>query len=320
MKIKKMQSLLFSFFLVFTIECGEFTSPSQKEINSNTIEKIKHNLRGKGVGLDYKELFDKAIGEEKTGFTGYHGDTLRFLIYQDIIRVVVEEVLEIPVRKDFHFFSSPITHLDSVQNLEALSHEFVKGVFYSRKLLENTFPLNFSIYSNHNRFGLNSVLNFTKNTGDEDLRYLSDLKKTFTALEIDLAVLDEIYDLSHQYLDVNSGVLLQVFDGSATPYEFINQFGYPSYPNGFISENQQISDYFLELNLNEYPHELRVLLSVDGVLSPTSPLIVKRYTKIQPSKLKAWDLKLREVIQSVSFDLQKRDLLKKELKSKWNIL
>jgi hypothetical protein len=174
------------------------------------------------------------------------------------------------------------------------------------------------MYSNHNRLGLNTVLNFSKNVGDRTNLQRKELRYLFEKLGMDSALLEVIFDISHQYLDSKAGVLLQFFDNSITPYEFVNAVGYASYPNGFIAENNLISEYFLENHFFEFPQELRLVLDVNGILNPTSPITIKRYTKIQPGKLKAWEQKLRELIRSSSFDPLKRDELRQDLLHKWN--
>jgi hypothetical protein len=296
----------------------EFISPTKQYVNKVSLDQIKYNLRGKGVGLDYRELFDRAIAEEKIGFIGYHGDSLDFLVYQDIIRIIVEEILEIPVKNEFHFVSIPFRINNSTCSLEDLSKLFVNNVYYSSTILENTFPLNFSMYSNHNRLGLNTVLNFSKNVGDGANLQRKELQYIFEKLGMDTDLLGVIYDISHQYLDSTAGVLLQFFDTSTTYYKFVNAAGYASYPNGFIAENVLISEYFLDNHMVEFPQELRLVLDVSGILNPKSPIIIKRYTKIQPSKLKAWEQKLRELICSSSFDPLKRDVLRQDLLYKWD--
>lgn len=314
--------LLFICFLsIFNsrdIQGFEFVSPTKQYVNEVTLDQIKYNLRGKGVGLDYREVFDKAIAEEKVGFMGYHGDNLDFLVYQEIIRIFIEEVLEIPIRKDFHFVSTPFRINDSIGSLEDLFKLFVNDVYYSQIILDNTFPLNFSLYSNHNRLGLNTVLNFSKNVGDGANLQRKELRYIFEKLEMDSDLLEAIYDISHEYLDSQAGIFLQFFDNSTIPYEFGNARGYASYPNGFIAENDLISEYFLNNHLVEFPQELRLVLDVSGILNPKSPITIKRYTKIQPGKFKAWEQKLRELICSAYFDPLKRDVLRKDLLHKWN--
>lgn len=237
-------------FLILTLlfgVCGaEFEPPTKQHIAITTLETIKYNLKGKGTGLEYRELFDKAIAEEKIGFLGYYGDSLDFLIYQDIIRVTVEEVLGIAVRKDFHFISVPIESSHPLYVLEDLSPLFKREVFPTLTVMENTFPLNFSLYSNHNQLGLNSVVNFSKNTGESSWRNRRELQQFFLRLGMNPTQIETFYDLGHQLLDTSSGVLLQFFDASPSPYAFANAVGYASYPNGFIAENRLISEYFVD--------------------------------------------------------------------------
>lgn len=280
------KAITFFLSLWLVLNAGEFESPSKREIEQVGLERIKYHLKGKGVGLDYRELFDKAIAEEARGFIGYHGASVDYLIYQDIIRITVEEVWGVAVRKDFHYLAVPFKR----EELD-FSKIVVKGTHYSEAILEGTFPLNISLYANHCRFGLNSVVNFTKNRGE---RQKSELKRWYRELGLDPAVIDEIYEMAREYLESKSGVLLQLFDSSESPYAFLNGAAYPSYPNGFPRDNRLAS----ECMEGDFPHELRLILSREGALDPNSPLVVKRYTKIPPAKLKAWEQKLSAVISS----------------------
>ncbi len=312
--------LLSLLFICGTIRIhgAEFESPSKQYVAFVGLDQIKYNLKGKGVGLDYRELFDKAIAQENISFMGYHGDSLDFLVYQDIIRIIVEEVLDVPIRKDFHFVSTPFKKNNFLESLEVFSRVFVSEIHYSQLVAESTFPLNFCIYSNHNRLGLNSVLNFTKNVGSDTYQQRKDLKHMFEELGMDSSLIEVAYTISHQHLDSKAGVLLQFFDSSVSLYAFGNTVGYASYPNGFIAENQLISEYFLDTPSDEFPQELRLVLGISGVLNPTSPLIIKRYTKIQPGKLKIWELELRNLIKSSTFDPMRRDKLRQNLLQAWN--
>lgn len=296
----------------------EFASPSTRQLTFTPLDQIKYNLKGKSAGLEYRELFDKAIAEEKIGFLGYHGNDLDFLIYQDIIRITIEEVVGIPIRKDFHFLAAPLSTQRTLQSLEQLSSSFVKGVYHSQIVTKNTFPLNFSIYSNHNCLGLNSLVNFSKNESTDSASHHKELKLWFELLGIDSQLISTLYTIAYQHLDNKTGVLLQLFDTSPSPYLFADKLSYSSYPNGFIAKNCLISEYFLDNTPCEFPQELRLLLNIQGVLNPTSPITIKRYTKIQPSKQKAWEKDLRTLIQSAAFDSSKRNELRETLLQAWN--
>lgn len=305
--------------MVSALNSTEFESPSKRQMTLTAIDQIKYNLKIKGAGLDYRELFDKAIADEKIGFIGYHGDDLDFLIYQDIIRIIVEDVIEIPVKKDFHFIAIPLSTEYSFQSLEELSSLFVKDKYQAHTIAKNTFPLNFAIYSNHNCAGLNSVINFSKNLAEASLRHRKEeLGLLLEKLEMDPQLIETLFDIAYQRLDSKTGVLLQFFDHAISPYAFGNAVSYASYPNGFLAENRLISEYFLDNSSGEFPQELRMVVNVRGVLNPTSPLSIKRYTKIQPNKLKAWEQDLRMLIKAEAFDPDKRDELRQSLLQVWS--
>lgn len=311
-----MNRLLFLFFLLTVPLGGEaFYSPTKQQVACETLEVIKYNLKAKGTDLHYRELFDKAIEEEKIGFIGYHGDSLSFLIYQDIIKVVVEEVLGLDVRKDFHFFAPPLQRRGEPESLMELSLHFKKEGYLARKVLKATFPLNFSLYSNHSNSGWNSVQHFSLGGKEESKLKRRELSLFFERAGIDPEVIGDLYQLAYQHLDDKAGVLLQLFDLSQDPYAFINGEAYPSRPNGFIAENRQVGSYFMECSSSSFPEELRLFLSLKGTLNPGSPLSIKRYTKIQPGKLKAWETDLRRVIRALPVNREARENLKLELES-----
>lgn len=318
------KSIVSTRFLLLTLICitlfaskavagGEFEAPTKRYLAMVSVDEIKYHLKMKHVGLDYRELFEKAIANEQIGFMGYHGDSIDLLIYQDIIRVICEEILGVPIRKDFHFLSIPLTPSHHFEVPEELVQEFTSKRYYSDKILKSTFPLNFVIYANHNRCGLNSVENFTKNRTAVHDYYSETLISFFERLGLAPNLVNDLFQIAYAHLDSKSGVLLQVFDGSTVPYAFANQTCYSSYPNGFIAENQQISDYMLDNQLRDFPHELRLLLNAKMNLNPNSPLIIKRYTKIQPSKLKAWEQDLRTLVCSAAHDPEKVDIYKNAL-------
>lgn len=310
--------LLLQLLALPIIDGSEFISPSSLQLSIVPLDQIKYHLRGKGTGLEYRDVFDKAIAEEKIGFLGYHGSNIDFLIYQDIIRAVVEEILDIPIRKDFHFISTPLSENKHCQTLEELSLLFVEENYRRQEVMQKTFPLNFTMYGNHNCSGLNSIVNFSKNLSNTAAQNRKELIQFFDYLGLDPQLLELLYTIAYQYIGSKTGLLLQLFDTSLTPYAFANTLSYASYPNGFISENRLIHEFFLDNALGEFPHEMRIILNLQGILNPNSPFLIKRYTKVQPSKLKAWEQELRALVKNSSFDAVKKEELKQQLIQNWN--
>lgn len=304
-------------FLLASIPLEGFYPPTKAQVELDGLENIKYNLKAKGTGLTYRELFDKAIPQEECGFFGYHGDSLDFLVYQDIIRVALEELTGISIRKDFHFLAPPLSDETSPKSLEELSLLFTREGYSARKVQEATFPLNFSLYSNHNRSGWNSLKRFSspQNTVREHL--IKKLSLFFETAGLSPDLPETLFALSSEYLDRKAGVLLQFFDGSANPYAFADQFSFAARPNGFIAENRKIHEYFLMDNGGSFPQEVRLLLTTSLALNPHAPLIIKRYTKNQPGKLKLWEQELRKRLQASAVDQEKLSVFKENLEAAW---
>lgn len=308
---------MLAYLLAFSLKGEAFESPTKKQVERETLEVIKYNLKAKGGDLTYRELFDKAINEEISGFLGYYGDTLSYLIYQDIIKAVVEEVVDSPLRKDFHFLAPPMQREGYPESLIDLALLFKKEGYPQNKVLKATFPLNFSLYANHNNSGLNSVQRFSTGGRERSKSQRSQLTGFFVRAGIDPEIIDDLYSLAYQHLDDKAGVLLQLFDLSLEPYAFANTYSYPSRPNGFIAENKQTGEYFTDSHSNPFPEELRLLLTAQGILNPNSPLSIRRYTKIQPGKLKAWEQALKRAIKAFPVNEEAKKSFKEELLKAW---
>lgn len=303
-----MYKLIFVFILAFSMNLlGElYQSPTVKELSVLTVEKLKYNLKAKGATLEYRDLFDKQIDKENLGFMGYHGDSLDFLVFQDTLRFVMEEIVGIPIRKDFHYVGVPSTKTPLPLSLDDLVPYFVKDGWKESEIAKRTFPLNFTLYANSNQSGLNSLVNFTRNEGIPRVKLIKQLKEFFEELGMDPKAVEGIYEIAKSHLTSDAGVLLQFFDTSPSPYSFLNSIGYASYPTGFIFENRLTSEYFMEQEEASFPYELRILLTSQGIMNPKSPIVIKRITKIQPNKLKAWEEALKVYLRSLHFDSTKR--------------
>ncbi|MGZ3732816.1 MAG: hypothetical protein ACXU9U_03660, partial [Parachlamydiaceae bacterium] len=82
--------LIFIHFFGFSglpvLEADPFIPPSDKQLNVFTLKKIQKALEVRKVEKFDISLFSSITKKEKEGFLGYHGDSLDFYIYQDIIR------------------------------------------------------------------------------------------------------------------------------------------------------------------------------------------------------------------------------------------
>lgn len=307
-------------FLVFCtlfpiLASASFSSPSNKQLELTPQVEIDSLLSIRKLVID-NEFVKKIIETEEAGFIGYHGDSLEFMIYQDIIRLVMEHIVEVPIRADFHFFAVPLDPQLKIQTKEELVEAF-KGENPLKNLYDTTFPLNFTIYDNANRLGLNTLENFTKNQSAKPLGYKKRLIWLFNQLGIDEDQIEVLFAAAYSKLSSQNGIILQVFDDS--DYSFSKKIAYPAYPNGFISSNVTIDEYFLDDSfLPPYPHEVRLLLTHKETLNPHSPLkIVRHLLETTKSQLSSYERSMNKKIKRLSFSPQGRDAYRSDLLKVW---
>ena len=183
------------------------------------------------------------------GFVGYHGDSLDYYIYQDIIRYVMEEIVGISVRPDFHFLAVP---LDPMQSIQTKGH--VLRVFEERNNnpsppLAIQFPLNFTLWDNLNRFGINTLEHYNNDESVKPLGYARRLKWLFQRLGMQDNEIAKLFALAKEQLSASKGVIIQIFDTSFKPYEFTKNIAFPAYPNGYMAVNKTVDEYFMDDSL-----------------------------------------------------------------------
>lgn len=295
-----------------------FYPPTQKYLEDYSIDEIKYNLRLDNTTLIYKDLFDKAVSKECEGIIGYHGSSLEYRIFQDVIKMVLQEIVGVEIQDDFHFFDIPGFREQRLHDLTDVPLFFLPEKNASRWIERQLFPLNLALYSNHNRIGFSSVVNFTRNVSEiETAQLILDLKEFFDRLGMDRRVVEEAFHLGKSVLNGDRGILLQIFDLSDNSYSFADSVCYPSNPNGYPFANRAISDYYDCEKASDFPRELRILLTDPYTLNPNAPLSIKRYDKIQPSIVKSYERSLRDLIQNAGFEKTKVEQYRQVLFDSW---
>lgn len=308
---------LFSFSCMNSLQ-SEFVPPSERSMSALGISKIEEACSLRGINTDSKNLGYELTEKEKAGFLGYHGNNIEFLIYQDIIRMVIEEIIQLPVRDDFHFLSVPLDPTHNIQTKEQLAEVFLSEKNPSLALADTTFPLNFSIWDNMNRQGLNSLENYEHNKSYKPLGYKRRLHWFFDRLGIKKGKIENLYKELSVEMNANIGVIVMFFDESQESYQLSKKIAYPAYPNGFIAANRTVDEYFLDAFNSSFPHEIRLILNNHQTLNPASPLKMNR---ILPDwftlEYKRSREKLRKSIKKLSYSKEKVESYKKELINAW---
>lgn len=315
--MKILSLLLFFLNLVFfnhSLLAEEWIlSPTHLYLTKYPLEEIKYNLRLDKVTFEYKSLYDKAIGEEKLGFFGYYGSSIDFLIYQDIIRIIFEELFKFSIPTNFHFLAVPLFPERKMQSLDDLAKTLFIHEGKVHHIKKQFFPFNLSLYANHKTLGFCPAKNFFLKSKPENMQ---DLEWLFSELGMENNLIQKAFLIGKTYFENEDRVLLQLFDLSHVkedvPYQMIDHWSYPASPQGYPYHNQSLSTYIFDQNL-EFPPQFFLMMDPKTILNPESSLFIKRYTKIQPSKINAYETELRNLIKTANYDVDKLEIYKNQL-------
>jgi hypothetical protein len=319
--IKYTLTVLLTFSAGFSSLYANFISPSQKQLELISFEETNKALSIRKITPVSPEDFVQITDGEEGGFLGYHGDSLDFLIYQDIIRHIIEIIVDIPVRDDFHFLAAPLDPLLKIQDKSKLSNIFLKENNPTFTLMDTTFPLNFSIWDNANRVGFNTLENYIKNESSKTRGYDKRLNWFFINLGIAEKEIDILFTVARNQLKNPKGVILQFFDTSLDPYAFSKQIAYPAFPSGCISENVTVDEYFMNPAHNApFPHEVRLLLDNKKTLNPNNLLrIVRHHPGISDEVIQKYETDLKNKIKQLSYNTAKKNAYRTKLQQIWEL-
>lgn len=291
--------LLFSLIASCPASAYEWSPPTARFMEQESWPKIQEGLRANHVSPEYKDFFDRIAKNEDVGFFGYHGTTQEFRIYQDIIRLLMEEVVHIPIRPDFHFMripGEPRYHHQSIKEYGNYLNDYSPADFIC---------LNYSIYSNYNSNFYSTYFYFATNSSSSNVNFEEKLGWLFDRLGIDKSAIHDLFAIGHKYVGQNkTGVVFQFFDTSHrsghSHYEFVDPllgtFAHNDMPFSQAIEGTEPSHFYLQL---------RLLMSNSLTLNPFSPLSIKRFDTINPTVVKQYEKAMREYIQALKADLKK---------------
>lgn len=331
------RALFLACFLQVSIYAGiplqeSYLSPTEQLIKRESWKKIDKELRKIKIPEELIPFFDLIAAREDWGHIGYHGATQDFRIYQDIIRIVLEELAGIPIRADFQFLRIPG---DAELNLNTMD-EFVE--FWGKRIdnqsrlrAKQLLSLNYSVYSNYDHKGSSSICLFVKDKSKSEVDYAKALNPLFQELGLSTAVLKDLFKVAHKWLDGDGGILLRLSESShldnshGEAYNFADWECYPCERGGYRYGKHLISKEFERMMSDEYVNhkvsiapQLRLLLNNRYTLNPKSSLQVERWDLYDEGTIKAYEKDLRGKIRTLEFDSAKAKAYKKYLLKLWS--
>lgn len=297
----------------------DYKFPTERFTEFHNYEHILQSLKANGMSLEHRNFFEHIIPHEELGFFGYHSSTQGFRIFQDIIRIVLEEVCEIEVKKDFHFIRVPGKPLLSRQSSQQFLKDHPSVDNYIADQQEQLLSMNYALFGNFNNFGSCTVYYFTENRSASTTVFQAKLNYLFESVGSPPHMISELFAIGNSLMETDNAVLFQFFDFSHynafnKHYQLMDQMSYPALPGGIPhSINKKMSELYLGNQPQHFTEEFRLVINNSHILNPYSSLSIKRYERSDPQKIKEYETKLREAIRNLPHDhakaMQYRQLL-----------
>lgn len=213
-----------------------YTEPTKRFVSFYNYENILHVLRTKGMSLEQRNFFEHIIPHEELGFFGYHSSTQKYRVFQDIIRITLEEICGIPIRDDFHFLRAPGNPLLCRESAEQFLKDYPHVNNYAPDQQEQLLSMNYALFGNFDNFGSCSVFYFTTHHSGGAVNSESKLQIFFESIGLPAHALSGLFAIGNP-LKEHDAVLLQFFDFSHhnlfyPPYALVDRMCYKALPGG----------------------------------------------------------------------------------------
>jgi len=293
-----------------------YVSPTKRFLARTNSFIIFFCMQCRGLSLENTPLFVHLINQETPGFIGYHATCSNFRLFQDLIRWIIEEKLQLSIREDFHFLRIPGEGFLTYHSSQA----FLSDVSDIEDSLPHIRPhllsLNISLFQSYYFMTDFTPRFFIQNTtAITPPNYWSLLLDFAEKAGLKRQEIEEVIAQGLKILSEDRGILLQFFDRSID-YQFTDTHFYPASTYGKPIHFQQPSAYLLSSKLIRFP-QLRLVINEKDVLNPYSPLCMKRYDLLSEEKRKEYENTLRALIRSAIHDSAKAQQLREKLLSLW---
>ncbi len=311
---------------------GEYHGPTQQFIARETWGVIEEALLEENIAPELFSFFEVIAAEEGWGHIGYHGANHEYRIYQDVIRITIEEIVGIPIRENFHFLRVP-----GDDDLELNSiHEFFS--YWGENNVDNRdelrakqlLSLNFSLYANYTQPGSCSVCLFNNDRSCTVFNYAKMLTPFYKKLGISTKKLNEIFKIGNRWLKEKTGTLMQISENShvantlSEAYNFADGQCYPALRGGFLYDSNSISSHYQMVMEDSYVNkkseiapQARLLINNRHTLNPYSYLSIKRWEFRDEETIAFYEKELRDYIRQLKYDKKKVGKYRAAMLRKW---
>lgn len=301
----------------------DYESPTKRFMGHYTYDLVLQTLKTHGLSLEHRNFFEHIIPHEELGFFGYHSSTQGFRIYQDIIRMILEEICEIQIKKDFHFLRIPGKPLLHRQSAQQFLEDYPLIYDHTPDQREQLLSMNYSLFGNFNNFGECTIYWFTKNTSASTVGFQNQLIYLFDLLGISTDSILNLFLIGSSLMAMDNAVLFQFFDFShynsfENYYSVVDQMCYNSGPFGTPNPLQMgMSETYFGVHPSPFPDQFRLVINNSHTLNPYSSLNIKRFDRNDPARVQEYETNLRRAIKNLPYDESKTMQYKELLLNIW---
>lgn len=304
-----------------------YRATTQRFLGKISYNEIDSTLRNQSFVLTQREFFEQVTGQEERGHIGYHASGHRFRVFQDIIRIVFEEVLNLEFKKDFYFFRLPgdpnVFGYSSAYDFLSKNFPIDDNIPYQRDQLIST---NFTPYNNYNQKYECTAVFFEKSLSFKPPDFMWNIIVLFDFLGMPDDKIPKLFQVGQMLEEYEAGTLFQFFDLShqdpknRNAFEFVDRYCYPCIKKGVPQAiNKTFSDLLQGTLDTKFLNQYRIVVDHSCTLNPYGPLLIKRYDLIPHSVIKKYEEKLREIIRSIPYDKGSVKIYKARLAEYWNL-
>jgi hypothetical protein len=314
-----------------TLIHDKFKGPTEQLVKRESWEIIEKKLTQMQIPTKLYSYFNNISRQENWGHIGYHGANQEYRIYQDIIRFIVEEVLDIPIPKHFHFLRIPGDSDLNLNSIQEFNEFWGKMDNRDHVRAKQLLSLNYGIYSNYDVRGSCSLNLFVKDKGRE-ISFSEQLIPFFHALGLPLNAIEKLFNIAGRKLKSKGGILLQLFDNShlsklsTEAYNFADEQCYPSIRGGYRYDYENLSTHFERIMSDLYidhkldiSPQLRLLINNRYTLNPFSHLEIQRWDFYDDTTISSYEAEMRNSIRLLNYNALKAQKYKQKLLEIWNL-
>jgi hypothetical protein len=294
-------------------------SPTYRYLSEHQYEDIKKEFNKFNFSKNDEKLFNKMIDQENSSFIGYHASSTDFLIFQDIIRLTIEEIMKISIPKNFHFFRNPLDRKLIYETADDFTEAMPipkSGKDSSPTIRRHILSLNVALYQSFDSHGNSTPRYYLDNETWTTPAYEDTLKSFFEEVGLDPGTVTSIYAKAKKNLPTERGIIYQFFIKDEE-YTSINSFFYVAKSGGAQIPFSSPTDVLFDYNRCDFP-QLRMVLNAKTTLNPYGKIEVRQYDSLSKSQKQKYQNLLRAEIRKLAVESKKLLKAKNKLLRNWS--